>query len=127
MAVAACGGGATGPSSRFIITSIKYERVYAPSSVSGAYQMLINVSLPEHKTIPFCFPVQQSSSIYVCDGLSWELSAGEEAAIFVGDPALNRQVATSVFVNGIRITRVVAFSNGGEVGYFHLSGSGGLE
>ena len=90
--------------------------------------MLISVSLREHKSIPFCIPVRQTATSFVCSGLSWELSAGEQAAISVVDPALNnRQVATTLFVNGTRITRISIAPNGFEVGAFHMSASGGLE
>ena len=88
---------------------------------------VINVSLPEHKTIPFCLPVQQTATSFVCSGLNWELSRGEEAVIFVNDPALNRVVATNVFVNGTRISRIETLSNGNELGRFHMTSSGRIE
>jgi hypothetical protein len=124
--VTACGGQATAPS-RALITTIQYQRVYPVTDAENAGRMLINVDLPEHKAIPFCEPVQQSATSFVCNGLSWELSSGEEAAIFVNDPAVNRQVATTLFVNGTRISRIEVFSNGSEIGRFRLSSSGGIE
>ena len=56
--VAACGGQASAPTKSILLTTIQYQRVYAVSASESGRRMLINVSLPEHKTIPFCEPVQ---------------------------------------------------------------------
>jgi hypothetical protein len=125
--IAACGGPATAPSQSVLLNTIEYQRVYAVSGSDNGQRMLINVSLPEHKTIPFCLPVQQTATSFVCSGLNWELSPGEEAVIFVNDPALNRVVATNVFVNSTRISRIETLSNGNELGRFHMTSSGRIE
>lgn len=125
--IAACGGPATAPSQSVLLTTIEYQRVYAVSGSDNGQRMLINVSLPEHKAIPFCEPIQQTATSFVCSGLTWELSVGEEAVISVNDPALNRGVATNVFVNGTRVSRIEMLSNGNELGRFHLTSSGRIQ
>jgi hypothetical protein len=119
--VAACGGNATAPTNRAVITTIQYQRVYAVSGDDNGQRMLINVSLPASKTIPFCLPVQQTTTTFVCNDLNLEIKAGEEAVIWVNDPALNRGVATTLFVNGTRISRIEVLSNGNELGRFRLT------
>ena len=119
--VAACGGNATGPTNRAVITTIQYQRVYAVSGNGNSGRMLINVSLPASKAIPFCQPVQQTTTTFICNDLNWEITAGEEAVIWVDDPALNRGVATTLFVNGTRISRIEVLSTGNELGRFRLS------
>lgn len=84
-----------GPSKRAVITTIQYQRVY-PAGNDNGQRMLINVSLPDSKKIPFCQPVQQTTTFpFVCNDLNWEIRPGEEAAIWVNDPALDRGVATT--------------------------------
>ena len=124
--VTACGGQPTAPT-RVVITTIEYQRVYAASGGGNGERMLINVSLPESKTIPFCTPVQQTTTSFVCTDLNWEIRKGEEASIWINDPVLNRGVATALFVNGTRISRVELLSNGNEIGRFRLSDSGRFE
>lgn len=126
IAVATCGGNATGPSDRVVITTIQYQRVYTAGDDNGQ-RMLINVSLPESKSIPFCQPVQQTTTTFVCSDLNWEIRAREEALIWVNDPLLNRGVATTVLVNGTRISRVEVLSTGSELGHFRLSNAGRFE
>jgi hypothetical protein len=125
-AVTACGGQATAPS-RVVITTIEYQRVYTAAGGGNGERMLINVSLPESKSIPFCTPAQQTTTSFVCTGLNWEIRKGEEASIWVNDPVLNRGVATTLFVNGTPISRVEVLSNGNEMGRFRLSNSGRFE
>ena len=122
----ACAGQPTAPS-RALITTIQYQRIYPVTGADSGGRMLINVSRPAHKDIPFCFPVPQTGTTFVCNDLNWEISAGEEAVIWVDDPALNRGVATTLLVNGMRISRIETQSNGNELGRFHLSTTGRFE
>jgi len=121
-----CGGSATSPTPFGVITTIRYERVYATSADNGQ-RMIINVSLPARKDIPFCFPSQQSATTFACSDLNWEVDEGEDAVIWINDPLLNRGVANALFVNGVRITRVETLSTGSELGHLRWSKSRGFE
>jgi hypothetical protein len=126
LSCAGCGGSTTEPTSFGVITSVRYERVYTPGPDNGQ-RMLLNVSLPAQKTIPFCTAVQQTATTFGCDNLRWEVDQGEDAVIWINDPVLNRAVATKLFVNGIAVTRVETLSNGNELGHLRWSKSRGFE
>ena len=125
-ALVGCRGSSPTAPSSITLTTIRYQRAYAVVGDDG-HKMTISVSLPATKQIPFCLPTQVDSSTFVCSNLNWTLDAGEEASIFIYDPAVERQVATTLFVNGYQVKRVTAGSNGIEVGSFHLTASGGIE
>jgi hypothetical protein len=127
LALTSCGGSATSPSRRFgVITTIRYERVYDTSGSTGS-RMLINASLPAHKNIPFCMPVQQGPTTFVCDSLNWEVDEGENAAVWVDDPALSHGAARRIFINGKELTRIDAYANGVEFARLSWTASGGFQ
>ena len=126
LAITHCGGSSTSPTPFGVITTIRYDRVYPPSD-DNAGHMLINVSLPAEKSIPFCMPVQQSATTFVCDSLNWEVDEGEDAVIWINDPVLNRGVATTLLVNGVRVTRIEFLPNGSEMGHLRWTKSRGFE
>jgi len=121
-----CGGSATSPSSFGVITTIRYERVYEATGDTGS-RMLINVSLPAHKSIPFCMPVRQGGTTFVCEALNWEVDQGENATVWVDDPALSHGAARRIFVNGKELTRIDASSNGVEIARLTWTAAGGFQ
>lgn len=121
-----CGGSSTSPSRFGVITTIRYERVYQTSGDTGV-RMLINVSLPAHKNIPFCFPVQQSATTFVCESLNWQIDEGEDATVWVEDPAVSHPAARRIFINGKELTRIDAFANGVESARLNWTASGGFQ
>lgn len=119
-------GGPTAPG-HVTITTIRYERVYQTVNTSDA-RILINVSIPSTKRIPFCFPEDRCGGMFVCEVLNESPEVGEDCSVFVNDPRLaNTSVATSVFINNQRVTRVEKTPNGNELGRFRLYASGRLQ
>lgn len=126
LTLAGCGGSTTSPSPFGVITTIRYERVYETSRDNGA-RMMIEVSLPAHKDIPFCWPVQQSATTFVCDSLNWEVDPGESASVWVDDPALSHGAARRIFINGKELTRIDVYANGVESARLSWTASGGFQ
>lgn len=126
VAVAGCGGSTTSPSQFGVVTTIRYERVYETTADTGS-RMLINVSLPAHKNIPFCMPVQQGATTFVCDSLNWQVDQGEDATVWVDDPALSHGAARRIFINGKELTRIDVYANGVESARLNWTASGGFE
>ena len=124
--LAGCGGSTTSPSAFGTITTIRYERVYETAGAGGA-RMLINVSLPNHKKIPFCMPVQQGAATFVCDSLNWQVDQGEDASVWVDDPALSHDAARRIFINGKELTRIDSYANGVESARFTWTANGGFQ
>ena len=126
LALTSCGGSTTSPSRFGVITTIRYERVYETSG-DTASRMLINVSLPAHKNIPFCMPVPQGPTTFVCDSLNWEVDQGENATVWVDDPALSHGAARRIFINGKELTRIDVYANGVESARLNWTPSGGFQ
>lgn len=126
LVLAGCGGSTTSPSRFGVIATIRYERVYETSGDTGS-RMLINASLPAHKNIPFCVPVQQNATTFVCDALNWEVDEGEDAAVWVDDPALSHGAARRIFINGHELTRIDVYANGVELARLSWTASGGFQ
>ena len=116
------------PSKSVRVASIRYERAYAPVTTSSA-NMWIQMSIPVagevsgRSNIPICFPVQGDDGSFVCDSLNWDLPVDDDCWINVRDPLLNRNVATRVFVNGQRVTRVRS-TGVEEIGDFRVDARG---
>lgn len=123
---AGCGGSTTSPTRFGVISTIRYERVYETDRDAGS-RMLINVSLPAHKNIPFCMPVQQSATTFVCQSLNWEVDEGEDATVWVDDPAVSHAVARRIFINGKELTRVDAYANGVESARLNWTAANGFQ
>jgi hypothetical protein len=74
--------------------------------------MWIQMSIPiageqsGRSDIPICFPTQSGDGSFVCDSLNWDVPVDDDAWVNVRDPLLGRNVATNVFVNGQRVTRI---------------------
>ena len=126
LTLAGCGGSTTSPSAFGTITTIRYERVYETGG-GGAARMLVNVSLPAHKSIPFCMPVQQDATTFVCESLNWQVDQGEDAAVWVDDPALSHDAARRIFINGKELTRIDSYANGVEFARFNWTAAGGFQ
>lgn len=121
-----CGGASTSPTGFGVISTVRYERVYPPSG-GTPHAMLINVSLPAHKSIPFCMPVQQTETTFACENLKWQVDDGEDATVWVDDPALGHGAARRIFVNGRELTRVATYANGTELASLNWTRSGGFQ
>ena len=124
---AACGS-ATAPTRQIRITSVRYERVYSPASASTG-TMWIEMSIPiageqsGRSNIPICFPQLVADGAFVCDAPGWDVPVDDDAWVNVNDPLLGRQVATNVFVNGQRVTRVRSAGTN-ETGDFRFDAAG---
>ena len=74
-------------------------------------------------TIPICFPTETADGSFVCESLNWDVPIDDDCWVNVRDPVVGRNVATNVFVNGQRVTRI---RNTGveEIGDFRVSANG---
>ncbi len=118
----------TAPAKTVRVTTIRYERVYPPAG-SGSGTMWIEMSIPiageqsGRSNIPICFPQPTSDGAFVCDSPNWDVPVDDDAWVNVNDTGVGRLVATSVFVNGQRVTRVRA-AGAAEIGDFRIDGTG---
>jgi hypothetical protein len=91
--------------------------------------MYIEMSIPiagdqySRTAIPVCFPKQIGDGSFVCDSVGWDVPADLEAWVNVYDPTLGRRIATTVFVNDQRVTRV-RVTGSDELGDFHFDARG---
>ena len=125
--VSACDNPAA-PSKIVFVRSIRYQRVYPPATTDSA-MMWIEMSIPiageqsGRSKIPICFPTQAADGSFVCDGLNWDVPVNDDCWVNVRDPLLGRTVATDVFVNGQRITRIRTAGTD-EIGDFRVDTNG---
>lgn len=106
-----------------MITSIRYERTYPVTSGSDR-RLHISVNIPSSRQIPVCLPEAESGDVFVCRSLNWTTGPGEECSVQVNDPAVGRAVATTVYINGSRVSRIDRLPNGTEFGRFRLTATG---
>lgn len=121
--VVAIACGPTAPAGSRMITSIRYERTY-PATSGSDERLHISVSIPSSRRIPVCFPEAESGDVFVCRILNWTTDTGEECSVQVNDPAVGRAVATTVYINGSRVSRIERLPNGTEFGRFRLTATG---
>lgn len=113
------------------VTTVRYQRVYAAGASTMTPPMWIQMSIPVageqsgRSTIPICFPQEAAEGSFVCDGLNWDVPIDDDAWVNVKDPVVGRMVATTVFVNGQRVTRI-RLNGAEETGDFRFDGAGTL-
>jgi hypothetical protein len=118
----------TAPAKSVRVRTIRYERVYPPAG-PGSGTMWIEMSIPiageqsGRSNIPICFPQPSSDGAFVCDSVNWDVPVDDDAWVNVNDVAVGRLVATNVFVNGQRVTRVRA-AGVTEIGDFRVDATG---
>jgi hypothetical protein len=111
------------------IQSIRYERVHPPDTSRGG-RVMLNMSIPfpdgsGRSDINFCFLAAVGDQVFVCENVGWDVPVGEECWVSIDDPAVGRQTARAVFVNGQRVGRVDVTSNR-ETGRFRFDARGQL-
>jgi hypothetical protein len=74
-------------------------------------------------SIPICFPKQSADGAFVCDSVNWDVPVDDDCWVNVRDPLLERNVATNVFVNGQRVTRIRS-TGVEEIGDFRVDAGG---
>jgi hypothetical protein len=103
--------------------------VYPPAPFAWTPPMWIEMSIPisgepsGRSSIPICFPQESADGSFSCDSVNWDVPVDDDAWVNVKDPIVARMVATNVFVNGQRVTRVRT-AGADEIGDFRFDAAG---